>query len=361
MFDTLTLTNFRNHEFGRINSAGFKNIVITGPNGSGKTAILEAISMLSNNGGLRGAAGAEIARIQGDSSFAVNAELENETNLSVSYSAPDAGRKLRVDGDASPIAAASKFLRLVWLTPKEDRLFAESASDRRAFLDRMAAGFDPVHSGRVARLAKLLSERAFALKSGADATWLNAIESQLAATAASVAAARVAYAAQLNHFLQAETNARIVLSGWFESRLAGGANCVDAEKEYATYLAANRTIIADKMVIDGAHKSDFSMFRSDIDMNAGMMSAGQQKKLLLLLIIANAKLLYARTSTPVVILLDEAVAHLDGDNIRDLFARLDASPAQIWMTGANSDSFNGVNNALIVSCMDGRIDCRIKS
>jgi len=315
--------------------------------------------MFSGNGGLRGASMGEIARIQRNGSFAVNGELTDGTTLSAFYNSGDTGRKIRIDNDGAPLSALSKAIRITWLTPKEDRLFAESASDRRAFLDRMAGGFDPVHMGRAARLSKLLSERAFALKGGADAEWLNAIETQLAETAAAVAAARVQYAAQLNHFLESESNARIVLTGWFEERLARGENCSDTEKSYLEYLRANRTIIADKMIIDGAHKSDFSMFRADLDLNAERMSTGQQKKVLLLFIIANAKLLVARIRAPVVILLDEAVAHLDGANARDLFTRLDGVNAQVWMTGADADNFKNMNEALFVSCADGSINCRM--
>ncbi len=359
MLNILTLTNFRNHEYARINSAGFKNIIITGPNGSGKTAVLEALSMLSGNGGLRGAAMPEIARISGDGGFAVHANISDDTTLSVAFSAGDTGRKLRIDNQPKPLSAASSRIRIIWLTPKEDRLFAESASDRRAFLDRLVSGFDPVHSGRAARLTKLLSERAFAIKTNSDEKWLDAIESQLAGVAASVAAARVAYSAQLNHFLESETNAQIILNGWFESRFAAGCNCLDAEKEYKNYLSENRTLTAGNMVIDGAHKSDFSMIRNDLNMNATMLSAGQQKKLLMLMIIANAKLLHARINVPVLILLDEASSHLDADARTDLLTRLDSTPAQVWITGAHTDFSPNPENSLFVSCTDGDVSCKI--
>lgn len=359
MLSILTLTNFRNHTCSRINSGACKNIIITGPNGSGKTAILEAVSMISGNGGLRGATMPELSKINGDGGFSVHATLDNETSLSISYIDGDSGRKLRIDGDSAPLSAAQQSIRMIWLTPKEDRLFAESASDRRAFLDRLASGFDPVHSGRVARMAKLLSERAFAIKSNADDNWLKVIEKQLSEISASVAAARVAYAAQLNHFLESETNAHIVLSGWFESKLANGQNCIDIEKEYLDYLESNRQFISEKMIIDGAHKSDFSMFRDDLNMNADMLSAGQQKKLLMLMIIANAKLLNARINTPVLILLDEAVSHLDEISRTDLFNRLDSTPAQVWITGADLDVFKNIKNALFVSCTNGGTCCKL--
>ena len=58
----LTLTDFRNYPFLRINPQT-QPIIIYGENGSGKTNILEAISFLTPGRGLRGAKLADIKRI----------------------------------------------------------------------------------------------------------------------------------------------------------------------------------------------------------------------------------------------------------------------------------------------------------
>jgi len=58
----LTLTDFRNYQFLRINT-GTESVVITGDNGAGKTNILEAISFLTPGRGLRSARLADIKRI----------------------------------------------------------------------------------------------------------------------------------------------------------------------------------------------------------------------------------------------------------------------------------------------------------
>ena len=55
MINQITITNFRNHTCSRIKTCGVKNVIITGLNGAGKTAILEALSLLSGERGLRGA------------------------------------------------------------------------------------------------------------------------------------------------------------------------------------------------------------------------------------------------------------------------------------------------------------------
>ena len=372
MISTLTISNFRNHESSRIKTGGAKAIIITGPNGSGKTSILEAISTLSAGQGLRGAHVSEMLRIsktQGightayGASFGVVSELENGTNLSVSWSAGDTYRRAGIDGDHAPLSDLGRHLRLVWLTPKEDRLFYEGASDRRAFFDRMSTSFDPAHSGRVHRLAKLLSERAFALKSRAGDEWLGAIEKQLAETAVAVAAARVKYAGEINYFLRRNENedARcpmhyaVTISGLLEQQLSDGQSAMDTEKSYLEYLSRERALVHDKMTIDGAHKSDMTLFNKTLDMNVAMTSTGQQKAALLALIIAHAKLLQAKISAPPVILLDEAVAHLDSGARENLFAELRAAGSQIWATGIEAALFDGIGDAVFVACENGKI------
>ena len=78
--------------------------------------------------------------------------------------------------------------------------------------------------------------------------------------------------------------------------------------------------------------------------------------MLLELILAHAKLLHARTNHKPIILLDEAVAHLDKNAQQKLFAELGDTDAQVWATGIDKDSFNGVPNVVFVSCVNGEIN-----
>ncbi|MDR1361088.1 MAG: DNA replication and repair protein RecF [Rickettsiales bacterium] len=341
MINSLTLTDFRNHEHFRINTNGCRNIAITGPNGSGKTAVLEALSMLGGNSGFRGAPICDMARF-GSSGFSVFAALTDDTEISVSWNSGDANRRARIAGDSAPLSELAAHLRIVWLTPREDRLFVDSTSDRRNFFDRLVAGFDPAHSGRVARLSKLLSERAFALKNGAADAWLAPIESQIAGTAVAVACARVRYAAEINYFLE---DAAISVNGMLEEMQTPAA---DIEREYANYLAANRELIADKMNIAGAHKSDFAVFSQVHNLPASFLSTGQQKSVLLKLILAHAKLIRARAGKSAIVLIDEADAHLDAVARQKFFDELAATDAQVFATGIDAENFAGIDNAVFV-------------
>ena len=351
MIKDLTLTDFRNHKTCRINVGNGRNIIITGPNGAGKTAILEAVSMLAGDRGMRGAGMSDIARFDGMGVFSVFATLADDTEICVYFNSGDTNRHAKIDGESAPLADLAGHLCIIWLTPREDRIFVEGASERRTFFDRLAAGFDSAHFGRVARHAKLMTERAGALKNGADTNWLNAIDEQIAAVATAIAAARIQYAGEINYFL---ANAAISVDGMLESMIMK-ANAAEAERAYLAHLKENRQLVNDKMVVDGVNKSDFGVFNHELNLPAHLTSTGQQKTTLLNLILAHAKLVHTKTGREPIILLDEVVAHLDAAARKKLFDELGTAHAQVWVTGLDATIFTDVPNATFVACENGNV------
>ena len=352
MINQIILTNFRNHTSSRIKIDGAKNIIITGLNGAGKTAVLEAVSLLCGERGLRGVDIQTLARFDGDGGFSVFATTNDDTDICVFLNSGDTNRHARIDNENVALSELAKKLRIVWLTPKEDRLFLETASDRRAYFDRLAASFEPAHMGRIARLNKLMSERAGAIKNCADNNWLDAIDKQIAATSVSVAAMRIRYASEINYFFE---NGAVSVTGSVEKLVLENSATV-AEQKYFEYLQNNRELIGDKMIIDGVHKSDFGVFNKKLNLPAQITSTGQQKSILIDLILAHAKLIHIKTGEKPLVLLDEAIAHLDDAARTKLFNDLNEADAQVWATGLDVNNFKDVPNALFVSCINGTIN-----
>ena len=357
MINQITLTDFRNHTFSRIKINGAKNIIITGLNGAGKTAILEAVSLLCGERGLRGADIQTLARFDGNGGFSVFATLDDESDISVFLNTGDSNRHAKIDNENATLSELAKRLRIVWLTPKEDRIFMESAADRRAFFDRLASSFEPSHVGRVARLSKLMSERAGAIKNNADKNWLDAIDKQIASTSISVAATRIQYASEINYFFE---SGAVSVNGMVEKMILESTATI-AENKYFEYLQNNRELTGDKMVIDGVHKSDFGVFNKKLNLPANITSTGQQKSILIDLILAHAKLIHVKTNNEPLILLDEAAAHLDDNARKKLFSDLNASNAQVWATGLDANIFRDIPNAVFVTCVDGTISNIVKT
>ena len=133
-------------------------------------------------------------------------------------------------------------------------------------------------------------------------------------------------------------------------------NAAAAERKYLEYLRANRTLVGDKMTIDGPHRSDFGLFNNELNLPASLTSTGQQKTALIELIMAHARLVNTRTGAAPIILLDEAAAHLDTNARRRMFAALGAARAQVWATGLDAHTFADVNDAAFVTCHNGEIN-----
>jgi DNA replication and repair protein RecF len=351
MINQLTITNFRNHISSRIKTNGYKNIIITGLNGAGKTAILEALSLLSGERGLRNSETQILPRFDGDGGFSVFATTDDDTDICVFLNAGEQNRHAKIDNENATLSELAKKLRIVWLTPREDRIFVESSSERRSFFDHLVASFEPSHIGRNSRLNKLLSERGGALKSNGDKNWLDAIDKQIASTAVAIGAGRIRYASEINYFFK---SGAVSVNGMVESLIMENT-AINAENLYFEYLQQNRELSNDKMVLDGVHKSDFGVYNNLLNLPAAITSTGQQKSILIDLILAHAKLIRIKTGKKPLILLDEAAAHLD-DNARNrLFKELNNSDAQVWATGVESNVFQNVPDALFVTCQDGRI------
>ncbi len=359
MIITLTLTNFRNHPTTRIRVDGARHIVLTGENGSGKTNVIEALSLLAPGTGLRRANLSEISTFNSSSGFGVVAELSNGTLVATALSNDSEKRVATIDKQTSAISHFPNVIRLVWITPREDRLFNDSVSDRRSFFDQLITTFDPAHSGRISRLSKLLNERAYALKCGGDSIWLDGIEKHLSETSASIAAARVMYASEINHFFGDASSPfgqnALTVSGWFEDRIIKNKTSIEIESEYIEYLRNNRFLTNDKQIIDGPNKSDIVTWNITLDRPAHLCSTGQQKMILLSLILSHAKLVMTKTGSAPVILLDEVVAHLDPNTRASLFNALNQLNGQTWMTGVDPNLFSGLDGALILNVNNGKI------
>ncbi|MBR3510522.1 MAG: hypothetical protein IKN73_00475 [Alphaproteobacteria bacterium] len=351
MINQITISNFRNHICSRIRTNGCKNVIITGSNGAGKTAVLEAVSLLSGERGLRGADIQNLSRFDGDGGFSVFASTNDDTDLCVYLNSGETNRRAKIDNENASLSDLARFLRIIWLTPKEDRIFVESASDRRSFFDRLAASFEPAHIGRLTRLNKLMSERGGAIKSGADKNWLDVLDKQIASTAIAIAAERIRYASELNYFFE---NGAVSVNGMVEKLIVENT-VTNAEILYFEYLQNNRDLTGDKMVIDGVHKSDFGVFNKILNLPAYITSTGQQKSILIDLILAHTKLVHVRTKQNILILLDEAIAHLDESARTKLFKDLNDSDAQVWATGIDENAFKNIPNAVFVTCQNGSI------
>lgn len=336
----LRLSHFRSYKLLNL-ALDERPVAIYGSNGTGKTNILEAVSMLSPGRGLRRARADEITRKPEAVGWKVSVILQSLHQMhEVETWAENGGsRNVRIDSKATSQVALGRIARILWLVPSMDRLWLEGAEGRRRFLDRMTMSFEPSHADVVLTYEKAMRERNRLLKDNQrDGGWYGALETQMAKAGVQIHANRLATIAQL---VAAQTEAETAFPtaslelrhDQAEDALGNEASLLDAFSENRPRdLMAGRTLI-------GPHRADLFAEYTAKGVPARDCSTGEQKALLVSLILANARALKAEVGAPPILLLDEIAAHLDANRRAALYDEICALGAQAWMTGTGAELF----------------------
>ena len=349
----LILTDFRSYRRAELR-LGVGSSFLFGPNGAGKTNLIEAVSWLAPGRGLRGAAVAEVGRREpGEAagrawSVAVELDAAGETlRLGTGIEPGAARRTVRLEGETVAPGRLSDFVRLVWLTPQQDRLFLEGAAERRRFLDRLAFAAEPAHAAHAAAYDRAVRERMRLMTDGlGDLVWLATLERQAGEAGAKLAAGRARTVAALQAEIDARADrpfpqARLSLSGAYDRAAVAGESDLDVAARIRRDLHASRDRdAAAGRTLAGPNRTDLIVIHAHRDRPAAECSTGEQKALILNLTLAQAARLSRAESSPnPILLLDEVAAHLDAERRAALFDEIVALGLQVFLTGTDRALF----------------------
>jgi DNA replication and repair protein RecF len=352
---TLKLTDFRNYAHAEL-ALDARPVVLVGDNGSGKTNLLEAVSLLGPGHGLRRRPYSELCRNGGAGGFAVAArvvarddEVEIGTGIPSGTREETGGRVVRIAGKEESAGALAEHVKMVWLIPAMDGLFTGPASERRRFLDRLALAVDPKMRSPLGRYDRAMRQRnrLFQLREGSRALF-EGLEEQMAEAGVAIAAARLDAVARLGGLIERMRDARgegpfpfalIALEGTLEAAL-GDRSATEVEDEFRAALNQGRERDrAASRALEGPHLSDLIVSHGPKITPAQHCSSGEQKALLIGLILAKAELIKELEGVPPLVLLDEVSAHLDQARREALFGEISRLGGQAWMTGTDRDLF----------------------
>ncbi len=370
--ERLTLANFRNYDTASLALTPHP-VVLAGANGSGKTNLLEAVSLLGPGQGLRRAPFADVARSGGDGSWTIAARVHShvgavDLGTGIAPASAGSGRIVRIDGVTKQGSGTfAEYLDIAWLTPAMDGLFTGPGSERRRFLDRLVLCFDAEHARRATRFERAMQQRNRLLADGVrDGAMFEGLEHVMVETGVAIAAARRDAVTALGGLME-ERRARdtagpfpwagVSITGTLETGLASMPT-LDVEDGYRAALRTGRERDrAAGRTLEGPHRSDFLVEHGPKSMPARVCSTGEQKALLLGLVLAHAELAAARhEGRAPILLLDEVTAHLDVLRRGALCQEIVRLGTQAWMTGTDAEDFRELGRmAQIVHVEDGRV------
>lgn len=371
-FSNLKLTGFRNYKTLEIDLTS-RHVVLIGNNGAGKTNILEAISFLSPGRGIRRAAYDDIALDGGDGTWTISAKFEGtsgQTQIGSGYvqkpNEIEKHRRIKINGETiRGTDQLAEIVRIIWISPSMDRLFAATATERRRFLDRMVLAIDPQHGKRVSSFEKVVRSRNRLLSEHpGNSSWIESLEVQIAELGVAISIARRELITYLAKFVDSPNSchskfptSRLSLVGEFEESVRD-MPATDAEEFYQKTLRIYRPRdIAAGRTLSGPHLTDLNVVHKEKEMPAAQSSTGEQKALLIGIVLAHARLVLSLSGSPPILLLDEITAHLDSTRRKSLFDQLEELGSQCWLTGTEIALFDSLDSrAQIFQVVDGMVE-----
>ena len=350
----LTLTDFRSYETLSLEFEQGVNLLI-GPNGQGKTNIVEAIAYLATLSSHRVAADAPLVRMNAASAVIATRVVEGDRAITIEFQInPGRANKVRINRAAAAKARdALGLIRTVVFAPEDLAIVKGDPSERRHFMDQLLIQRTPRMAGVIADYERVVKQRNALLKSASVARGSSSVpetlqvwDEQLSAFGAEITAARISTLQDMSD----------PVTGAYRD-VAGAERAVSPTELTMTYVAkalgeqsnpgadvdAWRDILASALLdrrrdelgrgltLVGPHRDDIALGLGELPVK-GFASHGEAWSVALALRLGSATVLRNDGIDPIVV-LDDVFAELDVAR-RERLIELIAPSTQVFITAA---------------------------
>jgi len=302
--------------------------LISGPNASGKTSLLEAMYVLGRGRSFRTRRLEHLIR-HGVERFVIFGEVDTtHRRVPMGVEGSAAGIRAQIDGDKpSSLAELALQLPVQIIDPEVHHLIEEGPSRRRRFLDWGVFHVEQSFVGHWQRYQQVLKQRNAALKAHQPRGVVSVWDSDLVRSGELLSAARSRYVTALSP--RAEAIGRNLLgmelslsyrSGWPKDQSMGEA----LQQSWNHDQDAGATQI-------GPHRAELAI-RLDGTAVKDRISRGQQKLLAAALLIAQIKLFPEGSPVQPSLLLDDPAAELDDERLAGLIREVSSQSVQLIVT-----------------------------
>lgn len=304
-------------------------IALLGPNGHGKTNLLEALAYPVLFRSLRGARDRDVARFGGPG-FHVAVTRDDGTAVTATWQAADGRKRVTVGGTEVPriTDALGAWLAVTFL-PTDLALVQGGAGDRRRWLDRMLSLASAGYLGALLRYRAAVAQRNAALRRHDEAT-AAAFDGALSSSGATVVAGRLAWlagaeAAWREELVQLGESLEVTI------RYRGDAALADPSAWAERLAGARGRDHARGQTTIGPHRDDLVLGLAGKPLRE-FGSTGQQRTAAIGLRLLEHQTLARDRDTRPALLVDDIFAELDAARQARLADRLHAAAVQLVVT-----------------------------
>ena len=382
----LALANFRNYSTADVAFSPGVNLLV-GPNGQGKTNLVEAIRFMSTLSSHRVAGYLPLIRnAQPEVDQAIIRVLANHDGrdalleLELNRSTPN---RARINKATAPrVREVLGYVNTVTFAPEDLDIVKKDPSNRRAFIDELLVQVSPRFAGVFSDYDRVLKQRNTLLRTarqtgakGTSLSTLDAWDESLIKFGSEIVAARIALVERMRPLLTEAYQAIAIANNephiLMKSSLLGdvvaeeddsdslehieNSNESEVEQLFRSKLAQIRSRELDRgITMVGPHRDDLVLMLSDLPAK-GYASHGESWSFALALRLASIDLLRAETrSGDPVLILDDVFAELDAGR-RARLAELVANNEQVLITAAVGEDVPDELRAKVFNVFAGEV------
>ena len=382
----LALANFRNYSTADVAFSPGVNLLV-GPNGQGKTNLVEAIRFMSTLSSHRVAGYLPLIRnAQPEVDQAIIRVLANHDGrdalleLELNRSTPN---RARINKATAPrVRDVLGYVNTVTFAPEDLDIVKKDPSNRRAFIDELLVQVSPRFAGVFSDYDRVLKQRNTLLRTarqtgakGTSLSTLDAWDESLIKFGSEIVAARIALVERMRPLLTEAYQAIAIANNepqiLMKSSLLGDAvaedddsdslehiensNESEVEQLFRAKLAQIRSRELERgITMVGPHRDDLVLMLSDLPAK-GYASHGESWSFALALRLASIDLLRAETrSGDPVLILDDVFAELDAGR-RARLAELVANNEQVLITAAVGEDVPDELRAKVFNVFAGEV------
>ncbi len=307
--------------------------LISGPNASGKTSLLESIYVLGRGRSFRTRRLEHLIR-RGASTFVVFGEVElADRRIPLGVEGSAEGMRARIAGAAAgSLAELALLLPVQVIDPEVHKLIEEGPSRRRRYLDWGVFHVEPGFITTWQRYNQVLRQRNAALKARQARPMVSVWDAELLRLGQELSDARSRYVERLAE--QVRELARSLLGMELElGYRAGWPRQLAFTEALAQSWASDQERGSTQV---GPHRAELGIHLNGIAAK-DHISRGQQKLLAAALLIGQVKLFPADSEVRPSLLLDDPAAELDQAHLMQLIGEMSGQPNQLIVTTLQED------------------------